>query len=490
MRPDEYMAFDGTALADLVRRGEVTAQALTEAAIERIESLNGPLNAVVERGYAQGRAAALEVGNAAPLCGVPFLAKDLNIDVAGLHLTYSCRWLKDLPPASQDAPLAARWRAAGLCILGRTNTPEWAAEFVTEPTWRGPTRNPWDRTLSPGGSSGGSAAAVSSGMVPIAHGTDSGGSIRVPASACGLVGLKPSRGWVPVGPHLDELAGGLDCEHVLTRTVRDSAMMLQVTSGAESTSRVPLRSSGDSFVEALKSVPSPLRIGVVLEAPGGKRPNDEIGRAVEEMARFLGRAGHTVGSFRFPDSANIGDAALVIWLTAIAEEIEFYQQRVGRSPEAEELEALTWESIAAGKRSTAIDYVRSRRALAVATRDMAEAAKHFDLLLLPTTADHAPRIGQIDGRTAAFNLDRWNADSYGYAPYTEIFNATGSLPFRCRSRCPAPACRSAFNSPLPSARTRDCSHWPPGSSANSLGTRGSRHFARGSYKVFHSTRGQ
>ena len=253
MRPDEYMAFDGTALADLVRRGEVTAQALTEAAIERIESLNGSLNAVVERGYAQGRAAALEVDNAAPLCGVPFLAKDLNIDVAGLHLTYSCRWLKDLPPASQDAPLAARWRAAGLSILGRTNTPEWAAEFVTEPTWRGATRNPWDRTLSPGGSSGGAAAAVSSGMVPIAHGTDSGGSIRVPASACGLVGLKPSRGWVPVGPHLDELAGGLDCEHVLTRTVRDSAMMLQVTSGAESTSRVPLRASGDSFAEALKS---------------------------------------------------------------------------------------------------------------------------------------------------------------------------------------------------------------------------------------------
>ena len=137
------------------------------------------------------------------------------------------------------------------------------------------------------------------------------------------------------------------------------------------------------------------------------------------------RAGHTVGSFRFPDSANIGDAALIIWLTAIAEEIEFYQQRVGRPPEADELEALTWESIATGKRSTAIDYVRSRRALAVATRDMAEAAKHVDVLLLPTTADQPPRIGQIDGRTAAFNLDRWNADSYGYAPYTEIFNATG-----------------------------------------------------------------
>jgi amidase len=425
MRPDEYIAYDGTSLADLVRRGEVTAQAVIEAAIERIETLNGQLNAVVERGFAQARAAALEPRSEALLFGVPFLAKDLNIDVAGLHLTASCRWLKDLPPANEDAPLAARWRAAGLCILGRTNTPEFAAEFVTEPTWRGPTRNPWDPTLSPGGSSGGAAAAVSSGMVPIAHATDSGGSIRVPAAACGLVGLKPSRGWVPVGPHLDELAGGLDCEHALTRTVRDSALMLDLTSGAESTSRVPLRRPDESFVAALQYAPAPLRIGVTLEAPGRKRPNDEIGAAVEEMAHFLGRAGHRIGSFTFPAAANIGDAALVIWLTAIAEEIDYYLKGVGRSPEADELEALTWESIAVGKRSSAIDYVRARRALTAATRAMVEASKHFDVLLLPTTADHAPRIGQIDGRTAAFNLDRWNADSYGYAPYTEIFNATG-----------------------------------------------------------------
>jgi amidase len=201
--------------------------------------------------------------------------------------------------------------------------------------------------------------------------------------------------------------------------------MLDLTSGAESTSRVPLRRPEESFVAALNSALPSLRIGVAVEAPGGKRPNDEIGTAVEEMAHFLGRAGHAVGSFVFPASANIGDAALVIWLTAIAEEIDFYQKSVGRPPEADELEALTWESIAVGKRSSAIDYVRARRALTRATRDMAEASKHFDVLLLPTTADHAPRIGQIDGRTAAFNLDRWNADSYGYAPYTEIFNVTG-----------------------------------------------------------------
>ena len=425
LRPDEYLAFDAVGLAELVHRGEVAPQALAEAAIERIDALNPQLNAVVERCFEAARSAALAVDRKAPLAGVPFLAKDVNIDVAGLHLTASCRWLSALPPAAVDAPLAARWRAAGLLILGRTNTPEFAGEFVTEPTWRGATRNPWDLTRSPGGSSGGAAAAVASGMVPIAHGTDSGGSIRVPAAACGLVGFKPSRGWVPVGPHLDELAGGLDSEHVLTRSVRDSALMLDLTAGPEPTSRGPLTLPASGFSGALNSAPPRLRIGMGLVAPGGMRPNAEIAGAVEAAAQRLALAGHEVREFAFPDSANIGDPALVIWLTAIAEEIDFYRERVGRAPAPDELEALTWAAVALGKRSSAIDYVRARRALTAATRDMAAVFSRFDVLILPTTAELPVRIGQIDGRTAAFDLDRWNADSYGYAPYTEIFNATG-----------------------------------------------------------------
>jgi amidase len=431
------MAFDASGLADLVHRGEVSPQSLTEAAIERIEALNPAMNAVVERCFDAARAAAARSSVAAPLAGVPFLAKDLNIDVAGLHLTASCRWLAELPRASNDSPLAARWRAAGLSILGRTNTPEFAAEFVTEPTWRGPTRNPWDATRSPGGSSGGSAAAVASGMVPMAHGTDSGGSIRVPAAACGLVGFKPSRSWVPVGPHLDELAGGLDCEHVLTRSVRDSALMLDLTAGSEAISRSPLRLPDEGFAAAVAAAIPNLRIGVTLTAPGGMRPHDEIGAAVEAAARVLAGAGHRVREFRFPDSANIGEPALIIWMAAIAEEIAFYRSKVGRAPEHHELEALTWEAVAMGARYTAVDYIAARRALTAATRDMAEALGEFDLLLLPTTAQLPVKIGRIDGRSAAFNMERWNADSYGYAPYTEIFNATGqpaiSLPLAMSS---------------------------------------------------------
>jgi amidase len=425
MRPEEYMAFDGVGLADLVHSREITPEELVQAAIERIEALNGRLNAVVERDFEPALRAARGLAPAAPLAGVPFLAKDMNIDVAGLHLTSSCRWLADLPRATVDSPLAARWRRAGLCILGRTNTPEFAGEFVTEPTWRGATRNPWDLTRSPGGSSGGAAAAVSSGMVPIAHGTDSGGSIRVPAAACGLVGFKPSRGSVPVGPHHDELAGGLDCEHVLTRTVRDSALMLDVTCGAESVSRYPSRGPLAPFAEAPSAPVPPLRIGVAMRSPAGLAPVGEIGVAVEAAAASLARAGHRVSEFHYPASANIGEPAAIVWMSAIAEEIDFYRRQVGREPGRDELEALTWASIALGKRCNAVDYVRARRALTAATRELAEAFEAIDVLLLPTTADLPPRTGQIDGRTQAFDLDRWNAESYGYAPYTEVFNVTG-----------------------------------------------------------------
>jgi amidase len=437
MKPEEYIELDAMGLAALVHRGEVTPQELTEAAIERIEALNARLNAVVERDYGGARAAACAVDLTAPLAGVPFLAKDMNIEVAGLHLTCSCRWLAGLPAGRVDAPLAARWRSAGLSLLGRTNTPEFAGDFVTEPTWRGSTQNPWDLTRSPGGSSGGAAAAVASGMVPIAHGTDSGGSIRVPAAACGLVGLKPSRGWVPVGPQHDELAGGLDCEHVLARSVRDSALMLELTNGPEPASRYKFSPPSGSLVAAVGLASVPLRIGIALRAPGGIAPTEEIGAAVEQAATALRRAGHTLSEFRYPDSANIGEPAALIWMTATAEEIDFYRGQVGRDPQPDELEALTWAAVALGRRCTAVDYVRARRALTAATRDMADAFKRIDVLLLPTTADLPVRTGQIDGRTAAFDLDRWNQDSYGYAPYTEIFNVTGqpaiSLPLAVSS---------------------------------------------------------
>jgi amidase len=426
VRPDQYMALDATALAGLVRSGEVSATAAVEAAIERIDALNPRINAVVERADGMGRSAALSVNPQQPLAGVPFLAKDMNIEVAGLRLTSSCRWLADIPPASIDAPLAARWRAAGLCILGRTNTPEFAGEFVTEPTWRGATANPWDLTRSPGGSSGGAAAAVASGMVPIAHANDLGGSIRVPAAACGLVGLKPSRGWIPVGPQHDELAGGFDCEHVVTRSVRDCALMLDVTRGAEPASRYPALQPVRDFESLLDDALPRLRVGIALRAPGGHLPADEVGAAVEQAAALLARAGHQISEFHYPDSSKDVDShSALIWMTATAEEIDFHRRRLGRSPQPDELEALSWACVERGAKSSAVDYERARRALTGVTQDMARAFDRIDVMLLPTTSTCAIPTGSIDGRTSNFRLERWNEDSYRYAPYTGLFNVTG-----------------------------------------------------------------
>lgn len=425
MSPDEYVSLDATALAAAIRTGELAPTEAVEAAIERIESLNGLLNAVTEKAFAPALASAARHDHTAALGGVPFLAKDMNIDVAGLRLTSGCRWLESLPPAREDAPLAARWRAAGLSILGRTNLPEFAEDFVTEPTWRGATANPWDVARTPGGSSGGAAAAVASGMVPIAHGTDSGGSIRVPAAACGLVGLKPSRGLVPVGPHHDELAGGFNCEHVLARSVRDSALMLDLTAGPEPTSRQPAACGGRAYVEALGDAPRPLRIGIALGAPGGLLPEDEIGAAVEATAQLLARAGHRLIPFQWPKASDIGDAAAIIWMTAIAEDVDHHVARVGRPPADEEVESLTRECIARGRTWSAVDYVRARRACTQATRALALAARDLDVLLLPTTAMLPPPTGAIDSRTGAMSFAAWADAAYRFAPYTELFNVTG-----------------------------------------------------------------
>ncbi len=425
MDAQDYVAYDAAGLSELVQRGEVSALELADAAIERIEALNGRLNAVVETNYEAARLAARDADLARPLAGVPFLAKDMDTVVAGLRLTASCRWLSRLPAATVDAPLARRWRDAGLTILGRTNTPEWAEDFVTEPTWRGATANPWDLARSPGGSSGGAAAAVASGMVPVAHATDSGGSIRVPASACGLVGLKPSRGVTPVGLAHDELAGGFDVSHVLSRTVRDSARLLDVTAGPDAVSRYPYARHPTPYVEALAAPLRPLKIGYAARAPGGATATAVVGDALETVVRQLAAAGHSLVPYAFPAEADIGQPAALIWMTAIAEEIAYYEAVVGGPPDPAELEAVTRECLRVAHGATAVDYVRARRACTAATRAVVESMGAFDLLLTPTTASLPPRTGEIDGRSATTDLVQWAAASYGYAPFTELFNATG-----------------------------------------------------------------
>ena len=425
MLPASYSDLDATALAAAIRSGEYTAAAVLEAAIERIERLNPGLNAVTHAAFDLARRDLVAADSLAPFFGVPFLAKDMNIAVRGLPLTQASRWLAGLPVAAEDAPLAARWRAAGLSILGRTSLPEFAADFVCEPTAHGPTRNPWDPRRSPGGSSGGSAAAVAAGLVPMAHGTDSGGSIRVPAAACGLVGLKPSRGLVPVGPAHDELAGGFDCEHVITRSVRDSAAMLDLTAGADDLARTPLRVESGEYARATRDIPRPLRVGLVLADPSGRLPDDSVSAAVESVGRHLAAAGHEVRGFTFPRQADVGEAAAVIWMTAIAEDIDYHIPLVGRPPERGEIEFISYECWQRGRAWRATEYVAARRLCSGAVAAMVAAMREVDVLLLPTTATLPPVTGEIDGRTGEQSFEQWGAAAYAYAPYTELFNITG-----------------------------------------------------------------
>jgi amidase len=231
---------------------------------------------------------------------------------------------------------------------------------------------------------------------------------------------------VPVGPHHDELAGGLDCEHVLTRTVRDSALMLDLTCGTEPASRTAVYRPKVSYLAAAQCVRPNLRVGLALQAPGGAWPTQEIGAAVEHAAELLAKSGHRICDFQYPAAAcDTAPAAALVWMSATAEEIDYLRKLVGRSPLPHELEALSWACIDLGKRTSAIDYERARRALTAATRAMSEAFEQIDVLILPAIAQCAVSTGSIDGRTANFSLAQWNEDSFRFAPYTELFNVTG-----------------------------------------------------------------
>ena len=227
----EYAALDGTALAAAIARGDYSREEVVSAAIDAIEALNPRLNAVVMKNYehALDLSAAADVNN--PFTGVPFLIKDVNVFTEDMPTTFSCRFFEGAAPRP-DSEIVKRWRAAGLVPMGKSNTPEFAEDFVCESTFRGAALNPWDAAMTTGGSSGGAGAAVASGMVPIAHGTDLGGSIRVPAACCGVFGLKPTSGLNPVDASHQELSSGFDSDHVLTRSVRDSAAVLDATAQA------------------------------------------------------------------------------------------------------------------------------------------------------------------------------------------------------------------------------------------------------------------
>jgi amidase len=411
-------------LAGMVRSGEVSSRELVEAAYEAIERRNGELNAFVtlceERALAE--ADAVEAGDERPLAGVPIAVKDLVALTAGVRTAMGMRAMGDWVP-SADSALVRRLRSAGAIIVGKTNTPELGILPVTEPDRFGPARNPWDPTRTTGGSSGGSAAAVASGMVPIAHANDGGGSIRIPASCCGLVGLKASRGRVSLAP-LGEFVGGIAIEGVVSRTVLDSAAALDVLAGYEPGDPYWAPDPSAPFAEAVEREPGKLRIAFSAVAPNGVPVDEACVTATHDTAALLESLGHTV--FEAPALSDEGyiDNFLKIWITGVAGNVREAAAQRGRPIELTELEPLTAQMVEMAGTITGADYLESLEYLRGLTRRVVSMWGDIDVLLTPTLAKPAIEIGGLRPKEGEQPIEMLN-NAAEWVPFTPVWNVTG-----------------------------------------------------------------
>jgi len=421
---EELSSLDATAQADLVRTGKASPLELVDAAISRIERLNPEINAVTFPLFERARAEAVAELPEGPFRGVPFLLKDLAAELAGTPLTEGSRLAGDYVSTS-DQEITIRFRNAGLVICGKTNTPEFGILPTTEPERFGATRNPWDLTRSPGGSSGGSAAAVASGMVPIAHGGDGGGSIRIPASCCGLVGLKPSRARVPSGPRYGDVMSGLVSEHVLSRSVRDTAAMLDAIAGPSPGDpyAAPAR-RGTSFLAAVSTPPPRLRIAMMVDSPTGSIVDADCNAATLRAGELCESLGHEVvmAAPEFNGDA-MTEHFVALWAAGNAWVMLDWQERLGRDVTADDVEPLSWALAEMGLSVTAGHYLKSLQELQKIGRVIGDFLTDYDLILSPTLGEVPALLGTFDS-PAESPLDGL-LRSASYVPFTPMFNVTG-----------------------------------------------------------------
>ena len=393
----EYDRFDGLGLAELVKRREVSPRELVTTAIERIEALNPKLNAVIHTLYDDALAAAGTPLGDGPFAGVPFLIKDLLSWYAGAPIRSGSRILDGFI-APHDSEIVRRYRRSGVLILGKTNTPEFGLTPFTEPELFGPTHNPWDLTRTSGGSSGGSAAAVAAGMVPLAGGGDGGGSIRIPASCCGLFGLKPTRGRVPTGPLEGEIWEGAVIEHVLTRSVRDSAAMLDAISGAEPGAPYTITQLDRPFLEEVGRDPGSLRIAFTDEPLLGDHMDADCKAALQDTARLLESLGHTVVEATPPlDRDTFLHSFLLMVCAQSAADLIDAEAATGKRASPANVEIATWSLALLGRSYTAADMAHAGRTLQRSARAVGRwfDGYEFDVLLTPTLTTPPFVIGAL-----------------------------------------------------------------------------------------------
>jgi amidase len=417
---------DATAQADLVRTGQCTPLDLVEAAIDRIDRINPKINAVITRRFEKVRAEAVaDQYEHAPFRGVPFLVKDAVCHTAGDPYHLGMRALRDRGFTAQaDTNLAINFRRAGLMIMGRTNAPELAMGPTTEPLAYGPTHNPWDIDRTPGGSSGGSAASVAAGLVPAAHGNDMGGSIRIPASFCGLVTLKPSRARCSLGPELGELWGPVTNESVLTHTVRDTAALLDAAAspwpGDPYVAPPPQR----TFAEEALDPPGRLRVGMCIRL-GDTPVHPECEAAVEATGSLLEQCGHHVES-AFPEALAepvVAEVSGVVWGTGVRRDVERLGEALGQPIDPGELEPFNRAMIEQAAAVTATQYLAAlEKMYAWARRVVAWWSEGFDVLVTPTTTQPPPPLGLMAPQS---DLEQLSTLISALTRFVAPFNATG-----------------------------------------------------------------
>jgi len=419
---EELIFLDATALANLVKKKEVQTSELVAVARERIEKLNPLLNAVVTTMYEEANRA-LQEQQKGPFAGVPFLLKDLLALSKDVRTTFGTKNLQNYVP-DYDSELVVRYKKAGLIIVGKTNTPELGLLPTTEPQLFGPCRNPWNLQYTAGGSSGGSAAAVAAGMVPAAHGNDGGGSIRIPASCCGIFGLKPTRGRNPLGPIYGDMMGGLVAEHVLTRSVRDSAALLDATRGPAIGDPYCAPQPARPFKEEVGAKPGRLRIAYTGEPPKNTAVSPDCLESLLDSVKLCSDLGHELIEAK-PDLNGkiLARAFTTIWAAGCVAMITDISRLTGQAPSSAQYEPATWGLYELGKKVSGADYLFAVQTIQQLARKFARFFLDYDILLTPTLGEPPVKLGTFDSPPADL-LQGWRRSAQ-FAPFTPICNATG-----------------------------------------------------------------
>jgi len=420
---DDLDRYDALGLGDLVRRGQVSAETLLDRAIARVEAVNPQINAVVLKHYNAARAQLAQGRPQGPFAGVPFLLKDLGAALAGTVTTDGSRAFADWT-ATTDSTVTRRAKAAGLTIFGKTASPEFGLTTTTESKLWGATRNPWNLERIAGGSSGGAAASVAARILPMAHASDGGGSIRIPASCCGLFGLKPSRGRVPYGPGAGIGWNGLSTQHAVTISVRDSAALLDALGGPElGDSVVPPKDHG-LFLDAAGRAPGSLRIALVEAAPSGVALHPDCQAALADAAALCESLGHRVEPARLNLDASAIAAAFGVCISVdIFSRLERRGAELGRPVREDEVETISWMMAQRGRTATGQAYADARRTFDLAAVEVARLLETYDLILSPTLAEPPGPLGRLSLSPA--DIGDYGRAIGAFSPYTALQNQTG-----------------------------------------------------------------